>query len=197
MRQSRDNIGATCTIMVVMMYAVISYVATQNIDYKEKIKVVTSGFENDHVYNCMVALGMYIIVTLSSVINNVSIAKIKVIMSGFENDHMYNCIVALAMYIIVTLSSVISNGYIAQSLHVAMIIIILLIEQGRISNIMKLVNKVSLIMIRMEQSINYVTSCLLIAILSISATESGRLIKHINVERTIGNCIMYYNVLSA
>ena len=191
MRQSRDNIGATCTIMVVMMYAVISYVATQNIDYKEKIKVVTSGFENDHVYNCMVALGMYIIVTLSSVINNVSIAKIKVIMSGFENDHMYNCIVALAMYIIVTLSSVISNGYIAQSLHVAMIIIILLIEQGRISNIMKLVNKLSLIMIRMEQSINYVTSCLLIAILSISAIESGRLIEHINVERTIGNC-MYY-----
>ena len=137
MRQIRDNIAATYSMMVVTMYTLLSCVVIPEYVSISLKKVSMLESENDQLYNCMFIVATHIMNILYSLVENIIVSQ------GLYIVMLITLLLIEIGRIDNNFNSVIDHGpkcknkniIVSQGLYIEMLITILLTGLGRVNNI--------------------------------------------------------------
>ena len=137
MRQIRDNIAATYSMMVVTMYTLLSCVVIPEYVSISLKKVSMLESENDQLYNCMFIVATHIMNILYSLVENIIVSQ------GLYIVMLITLLLIEIGRIDNNFNSVIDHGpkcknkniIVSQRLYIEMLITILLTGLGRVNNI--------------------------------------------------------------
>ena len=138
MRQIRDNIAATYSMMVVTMYTLLSCVVIPEYVSISLKKVSMLESENDQLYNCMFIVATHIMNILYSLVENIIVSQ------GLYIVMLITLLLIEIGRIDNNFNSVIDHGpkcknkniIVSQGLYIEMLITILLTGLGRVNNIL-------------------------------------------------------------